>query len=139
MIHSSMIYSPVIHCAMSIVMRPYWGVRIVMRNVIRTRTIEVVTIRIAAVDVETPTVVSPSHRTIEIVGGHVAVELPASEHVAQTVVTERPITAKDIVTRQPHQVVEIDFIHCLVLLVGQVELVGHLICQEQGFGSCLVV
>ena len=139
MIHSSMIYSTVIHCAMSIVMRPCWGVRIVMRNGIRTRTIEVVTIRIAAVDVETPAVISPSHRTIEVVGGHVAIVLPAGEHVAQAAITERPVTAKDIVARQPHQVVEIDFIHCLVLLVGQVELVGHLICQEQGFVSCLVV
>jgi len=106
---------------------------------LRTRTIEVVAISIAVVDAEVPSACRPVHGTIEVLCHLIAVVLPAVEHVAQTSIAERPAVSEDIVTVKSGDIVEIDFIHGLVLLVVQTELISHLVGQEQGLSLYLVV
>ena len=73
-----------------------------------TSEVEVVTVRIAGIDAEVP-------------------------------VACLPVDAKHVrATRHTHQIVEIDFITSLILLVGEVELVCHFICQEQSLVAGLL-
>lgn len=107
---------------------------------VRTRTEELVAVGIVGVNTEVPAVVRPHHRTIEVGNSHIAVVLPAVEHVAQAVVTIYPAAAEDVgVGYQTHHIVKIDFIHCLVLTGVEIQLVSHLIGQEQGLGAGLGV
>ena len=59
-----------------------------MRYDIRTRTVEVIAVSIAAVDAEVPVIVRPANRAEEIVRSHVAVVLPTIEHMAKAAVTQ---------------------------------------------------
>ena len=95
---------------------------------------------IVAVDAEVPGASHPCQRTIEVVGCHVAAVLPRGEHIAQVGVAASPVGAKQVgVAANTQQIVEVDFIYCVILRGAQVELVGHLVTQEQGFGASLGV
>ena len=83
-----------------------------------------------------PATCLPSHRAIEVGECHILVELPAVQHEAEVSITAIPPDAEDItVSVQAHQVVEIDLIDCLILCSGEVELVSHLVREEEGFAS----
>ena len=102
---------------------------------VRTAEIEVVTIRIAGVDTEVPVTSFPVKRTIEIGSSDKSIPLPVEEYIAQVQVAALPVGSEHISTaRDSHQVVEVDFVACLILLICQIQLVGHLVGQEQ----CLV-
>ena len=97
--------------------------------------VEVVATRIAQVNAEVPVAGIPVERAIEVAGGTEGIPLPRVEDVAEVEVATLPVDAEDIgLARHTHQVVEVDLIGSLVLSVGQVQLVGHLVRQEQ----CLV-
>ena len=105
-----------------------------------TPEVEVVTMRIAAIDAEVPVTSLPVQRAVEVAGCNVGIPLPVEEYIAQIEVTALPVDAKHIVaTCNPHQVVEVNLISCLVLCIRQVQLVSHLVGQEQGLVASLLV
>ena len=82
----------------------------------------------------------PSYRAIEVGESHILVVLPAVQDIVEVSVTAIPPDAEDIsVSVQAHQVVEVDLIDCLILCSGEVELVGHLVREEEGFVLCCVI
>jgi hypothetical protein len=106
----------------------------------RTTEVEVVTMWIASINAEVPETITPVEWTIEIGSCAECLPLPIQQNIAQVQVTTLPVVAIDIViTRHTHQVVEVDFIGSLILLVRQVQLVSHLVCQEQSLVACLFV
>ena len=104
-----------------------------------TAEVEVVAVRIAGIYSEVPVASFPVEWTIEVAGGTERLPLPVQQHVAHIQITTLPIGSIDVVvTGHTHQVVQIDFVGSLVLLVGQVQLVGHLVRQEQCLVACLL-
>ena len=100
-----------------------------------TPEVEEVTLRIAGIDTEVPVTCIPVERTVEITGCDIGIPLPVEQYIAQVEVATLPIGSENVSSSSDsHQVVEIDLISGLILLVGQIQLVCHLICQEQ----CLV-
>ena len=82
----------------------------------------------------------PCYRTIEVGESHILVILPAVQDIAEISVTAVPPDAEDItISIQAHQVVEIDLIDSLILCSGEVELVSHLVREEEGFVLCCVI
>lgn len=91
---------------------------------------------IAGIDAPYPTVVGPVHWTVEIRCCYIGVVLPGRENALELLVTERPIIAVEvIVVVDCHEVVEVDLIGSLILLIGEVQLVSHLVGKEQ----CLIL
>ena len=102
--------------------------------------VEEVAVGIAGIDAEVPVASAPVERTVEIGGGQVGLILPVPEYVAQVGIASRPVDTVEVVyCVDAHQVVEIDLVGCFILLVGQVELVCHLVGQEQCLLTCLLV
>ena len=92
---------------------------------VRTSEVEVVTMRIAGIDAEVPVACLPVEGTVEIAGCNEGIPLPVEKDIAQIEVATLPIYTKYIVAaRHTHQIVEVDFITSLILLVGEVELIG---------------
>ena len=107
---------------------------------VRTSEVEVVTMRIAAIDAEVPVSSVPVEWTIEVGGCYKSVPLPVEEDIAQIQITTLPIGSEDVGTpRHPHQVVEVDLIDSLILLVSQIQLVCHFIGKEQGLVASLLI
>ena len=107
---------------------------------VRTTEIEVVAMRITAIDAEVPVACLPVEWAIEIGGCDKGVPLPFEHDVAQIEVTTLPIGSEHIVAScHTHQVVEVDLISCLVLLVSQIQLISHLISEEEGLVAGLLV
>lgn len=95
---------------------------------------------IAVADDEAPRPIVPSERAIEIRGHLIALVLEGREHILQVGVAPLPIDAVESATAvDAVEIVEIDFIHRLILFEAQSEFVGHLIAEEEGFGACLRV
>jgi hypothetical protein len=106
---------------------------------VRTSEVEVVTMRIAGIDAEMPIACFPVEGTVEIAGCDKGIPLPVHKDITQIEVATLPIDAKHVsATSHTHQIVEVDFITSLVLLFGEVELIGHLISQEQGLSTGLL-
>ena len=105
-----------------------------------TSEVEVVTVRIAGIDAEVPVACLPVEGTVEIAGCNKGIPLPVEKDIAQIEVATLPIYTEYIVAaRHTHQIVEVDFVTSLIVLVGEVELIGHLISQEQGLVAGLLV
>ena len=105
-----------------------------------TPEVEIVTVRIAAIDTEVPVACLPVERTIEIVSCQIGTPLPVEQDIAEIEIPALPVGAENICTScYPHQVVEIDFVSCLVLLVSQIQLVCHLVGEEQSLAAGLLV
>ena len=106
----------------------------------RTSEEEVVAVRIAGIHSEVPETVAPRQGTIEIGGGTERSPLPFQQHVAQVAIATLPVAAIHIVIGgHPHQVIQIDFVGGLVLLVRQVQLISHLVRQEQCLVASLLI
>lgn len=102
--------------------------------------IEVVTVWIAGIHTEVPIACVPVEWTIEITGVAVHAILPIEQNVTQVQVAALPVEAVQVViVVDAHQVVEVDFVCSLILVIGEVELVCHLVRQEQGLPTRLVV
>ena len=107
---------------------------------VRTSEIEVVTMRVAQIDAEVPVACLPIQGTVEIGGCHKGVPLPVVEDIAQVEVTTLPVGAEHVcTTRDTHQVVEVDLVRSLILLFGQIQLVRHLVGEEQGLVAGLLI
>ena len=101
---------------------------------------EVVAVGIAGINGEVPEAVRPIKWAEEVGRCTEGLPLPVEQYVAQIQVAALPIHAIHIITaRHTHQVIEIDFVGCLILLICQVQLIGHLICQEESLVTCLLV
>ena len=95
---------------------------------------------IARIDSECPVASRPDHRTIEVSQAHIPVELPAVQHEAEVSIAAIPPDAEDIsMSVEAHQVIEVDFIYSLILCSCKVELVSHLVGEEEGFVLCCVI
>ena len=102
--------------------------------------VEEVAYSVAGIDAEVPATGVPVERTEEIGCGLEGFPLPRIEDIAQIEVTTLPVDAIDVVgTGDTHEVVEVDLVSCLILFVGQVEFIGHLIREEEGFVAGLLV
>ena len=102
--------------------------------------IKVVTVWIAGVHAEVPIASVPIEWTVEIGGITVHAILPVKQNVTQVQVAALPIEAVQvIVVVDAHQVVEVNFVCSLILVIGEVEFVCHLVRQEKGLPTCLVV
>ena len=107
---------------------------------VRTAEVEVVTMRITTIDAEVPVTSLPIEWTIEIGGCYKSIPLPFKQDITQIEVTTLPIGPEHIIASSyPHQVVEINLISCLVLLVSQIQLISHLISEEEGLVTSLLV
>ena len=105
-----------------------------------TAEVEVVTMWIAGVDAEMPVASLPVQWAIEISGCQVGLILPVEQYVTQVEVALCPIhTIKVCLGVYAHQVVEVNFVCCLILLFGKIELIGHLVGQEQGLLTGLLI
>ena len=102
--------------------------------------VEVVAVRIAGIDAEVPVAAFPVEWAIEVGGCAEGLPLPVEQDVAHVKVAALPIGSIHVVVGgYAHQIVEVDLVGCLILLVSQVQLVGHLVCQEQSLVACLLV
>ena len=107
---------------------------------VRTPEVEVVTMRVAQIDAEVPVTCLPVEWAIEIAGGYKGVPLPVVKDITQVEVTTLPVGAEHVCTScHSHEIVEINLVGCLVLLVTQIQLVGHLVGQEQGLVASLLI
>lgn len=107
---------------------------------VRCTEIEVVTVWIAGVHTEVPIACVPVEWTIEITGIAVHAVLPVKQNVTQVQVAALPIEAVQVVVVvDAHQVVEVNLIGSLILVIGEVELVCHLVRQEKSLPTRLVV
>ena len=105
-----------------------------------TSEVEIVAPRIVGIDAEVPEASVPVQRTVEIGGCTIEVPLPRIENVAEVKVATLPVGAEDVVTASDtHQIVEVDLVGCLVLCIGEVQLVCHLVGQEQCLLASLLV
>ncbi len=102
--------------------------------------VEIVAIRIAAIDSEVPEAISPIDWTIEVCCVEEHVILPVIQHVTQVRVTIVPIVAVEIrLTSDRHQVVEVYLITSLILVFIKIKLIRHLISKEERLLACLLV
>ena len=105
-----------------------------------TSEVEVVAVRIARIDAEVPVACVKEQGTVEIGGCAVEIPLPRVENIAQVEVAALPVGAKHIVLAgNTHEVVEVYLVGSLILSVSEVELISHLIGEEEGFVASLLV
>jgi hypothetical protein len=94
---------------------------------------EVAAIRIYTVDPELPAAVTPSQRTIEILQPEEVLVLIARQYPLYLIVALLPHVAIEIKGRTyTHEVVEVDLIDRFILRRREIQLIGHLVRQEQG-------
>ena len=106
----------------------------------RRKTIVKIACAVVTIDGKEPSVMKPSQRTEEVVSGGEDSVLPVVENMTNVSIAISEIVAIDLVCRlDAQQVVEVDFIAVVVLLIIQVELIGHLIREETGLFACLFV
>lgn len=107
---------------------------------VRCTEIEVVTVWIAGVHTEVPIACIPIKRAIEIGGIAVHAVLPIKQNVTQVQIAALPVESEQVViVVDAHQVVEVNLVCSLILVIGEVQLVSHLVRQEQGLPTRLVV
>jgi len=102
--------------------------------------IEVAAMGITCVDAEVPETTAPVKRTIEIGGFNKSTILPIEQDITEVEITTLPVGAIEVGLRvDTHQIVEVDLIGCLVLFLGQVELIRHLVGKEECLLASLFV
>ena len=107
---------------------------------VRTSEVEVVTMGIACINAKVPEACIPVERTVEIGGIQVELVLPVQKDIAQVEVTALPIDSVEIVLGiNAHEVVKVYLVGCFILLFREVELVGHLVGEEQSLLTGLLV
>jgi len=89
---------------------------------------------------QVPCTCSPYQWAVEVVTADIAVVLPLSKHHLEVAVANIPPGAEQVVLGvYVEKIVEVDFIHSLILCIGEVQLICHLVAEEQGFVACGVI
>ena len=102
--------------------------------------IVVISYTIIAIDGEEPAIVKPRERTEEIVRSSENGILPIVEDVAKVCIAVGQIISIDIVCRlDAEQIVEVDLIAVVVLLIIEIQFVGHLVREETGLLASLSI
>jgi hypothetical protein len=105
-----------------------------------TSEVEIVTMWVTAIDAEVPVACFPVEWTIEICGCYIGIPLPVQQDVAEVQVPALPVCAENVSTTcHSHQIVEVYLVGSLILLICEVELIGHLVSQEQGLITSLLI
>ena len=82
----------------------------------------------------------PSQRTIEVGQADVLVILIGGQNELKVSIPTAPPSTIHVVTSvNTHHVVQIDLVDCIILCICQVQLVGHLVGQIQGFFLSLFI
>ena len=106
----------------------------------RITVVEIVTVRIAGVDTKVPVTSVPVERTVEIACRTEGTILPVEQDITEVQVTVCPVgTVKVVIVIDTQQIVEVDLESCLILILGKIQLVGHLVGEEQSLTACLLV
>ena len=105
------------------------------------RTIVVViSVGIVAIDGESPSATIPKERVEEIIGSSEDSILPVEQNVTKVGITIGEITTVNVVgCLYAEQIVEVDLVAVFVLLVVEVQLIGHLVGEEQSLLASLLV
>ena len=102
--------------------------------------VEEMSVGIVAIDGERPCATVPEQRMEEIVGSSEDAVLPIKEDVTQISIAIDEVVAIDIIRRlHAEQIVEVDLVAIFVLLVVEIELIRHLIGEEQSLLASLLV
>ena len=66
--------------------------------------------------------------------------MPVEEDIAQVEVALAPIYSVEVIYRiDTHQIVEVGLVSSLILVIGQVELVSHLVSEEESLLASLLI
>ena len=85
-----------------------------------------------------PCAAYPAQRTDEVVGCAIEAPLPVVEDIAEVGVAVSPPYAVKVAGRvDAKEIFEIHLVYLVVLLGGEVELVGHLVGEEVGLCLCI--
>ena len=99
---------------------------------LRMCLVEMALVAVVGVDIESPSTPMPCQRTIEVGQADILVILVSSQNKLKvSIATAPPNTVHVVASVNTHQVVEIDFIDCLILCCREVQLVSHLVRKEQ--------
>ena len=105
-----------------------------------TAEIEVAAVWIASIDTEVPVAGVPVKRTVEIACCTECAILPVEQDIAQIKVTTSPVFTIEVCLRlNTQEVVEVYFVGGFILIFGEIQLVSHLVGQEQGLLTGLLV
>ena len=89
---------------------------------------ELVAVLVAVVHHEAEVAVIPYQWAVEVRGVLVLLVLVSCEYIAQVGITASPVGATHpTLVVNTEQIVEVDFIHCLILCATQSQLMGHLV------------
>lgn len=102
--------------------------------------IEEMRVMVVGIDGKIPSRSAPHHRTQEIVGCQKQIVLPIVEDVAEVGAAIAEASAIQVDARvQAEQIIHIDFVGIIILIGIEIELVCHLVGEEQcSFASLLV-
>ena len=107
---------------------------------VRASEVEECAVRIAGIDAKVPESCVPVERAIEVSGSAIGAILPVEQNIAQVHVASLPVKSVEVgLVLNTHQIVEIDFVGGLILVVCQIELVGHLVGEEEGLFASLLI
>ena len=99
--------------------------------------IVVVATIVVTVDGEVPASSTPNDRTKEVVGCHQQAVLPVVQDAAEVVQAIAVVAAVEVGRRiDTQEVVEVDLVGVVILLVVEIELVGHLVRQVESLCLC---
>ena len=95
---------------------------------------------IVGINTEVPHACIPIKRTVEIRRCTEGIPLPVIEDNLHVEIALAPVFRIEVVNGvYTHEVVKIDFVGCLILLLREVELVSHLVGEEQGLLASLLI
>ena len=106
----------------------------------RAVEVEVVAVRVAGVYAEVPVASVEVERTIEVGCIAEGAILPVEQNVAHVEIAVAPVGPIQVVDSiYTHKVVEVYLVCCLILVVGQIQLISHFVGQEQSLLTSLLI
>ena len=95
---------------------------------------------VLVVDCKADYVVIDTDRFVEVGGSQVMPVLPAGEYPLELALSTVPENSENVRSaHQTYEVIVIDLINCIILCIGEIELISHLIGEEQGLCLCSCV
>ena len=95
---------------------------------------------IASIDSKMPATCAPVERTIEICCGLECRPLPVEQDITQVEIASCPVRTIDVISaRHTHQIIQVNLVGCLILSIVEVELISHLVGEEESFPTSLLI